>query len=285
MGTFDSSSGYCYGWEFPNDVVLCLNGHNIIMDNPVDTTDEICVILVDHHFTLTDCHAGSQQGKITHASGKNGNGVKVVGGTFDMYGGIITGNTSKNDIGGAGVSVRGVNNAGTTTKFRMYGGEISGNKAKSGGGVYVTRGIYSNGPAEFYMYGGSIKNNIADSDTSTSCRGGGVYLGWTSKFIMSGGTISGNTAGQYGGGVYAAALAKEYVSSSSGSATIEISNKATVTGNSAAGESNNICLDSDKTSIDAISAKITITDVFTGTIGISTTTPPTSGNPVAIDAV
>ena len=118
---YDSGS-YC-GWKVPDGVVLCLNGKNITMQNPDDLVSEsgkaknADVILVTGRFTLTDCTGA--QGKITHATGKIGRGITVLGGTFDMYGGSITGNHTAGSGGGVNV------NAGTIT----VGGNvnISGN--------------------------------------------------------------------------------------------------------------------------------------------------------------
>jgi hypothetical protein len=69
---------------------------------------------------------------------------------------------------------------------------IRGNSAGRGGGVYV----YGAG-STFIMSGGTISSNTANYS------GGGVYiLGADSTFTMNGGTISSNTAGDNGGGVY-----------------------------------------------------------------------------------
>ena len=102
------------------------------------------------------------------------------------------------------------NNNGT---FTMYGGEISGNKKGAriyskfnmyGGTISDNKGIGvdvdSNGSdsgSSLYMYSGTISGN------STGGSGGGVYVGKTDAFYMYGGTINGNHAGKCGGGVYA----------------------------------------------------------------------------------
>ena len=85
---------------------------------------------------MTDCKTGDAQGKITHATDASstkceGKGVKVLGGTFDMFGGIISGNTTNYDIGGGGVSVEGVSDTTKASIFKLYGGKISGNTAKA----------------------------------------------------------------------------------------------------------------------------------------------------------
>ena len=263
---------YC-GWDVPDGVVLCLNGKTITMQNPADLTDDVDVIKVSGRFTLTDCKADDAQGKITHDKDSSGNkyegkGVKVLGGTFDMYGGIITGNTSNYDIGGSGVSIEGVSDTTKASVFNMYGGTITGNTATSGGGVHVRRIVWY-GPSEFHMYGGSITNNSAKSDAASYGVGGGVYVSWTSKFVMSGGTISENTATQNGGGLYASALAKEYVSSSGGAAALNVSGDAIIRDNTVDSKKNNVYLDSSTTDIDAVSATLTINNPLTGEIGVT----------------
>jgi hypothetical protein len=138
------------------------------------------------------------------------------GGEFTMNGGEISGNTvdgvtpEHQDITGGGVMV-------VFSDFTMTDGTISGNKALGsggqGGGVGVVGGAFSagdiplgSGSASFIMSGGTISNNTANR------RGGGVYVNndddiqdpTTTSFTMNGGTISGNTAlgsgGASGGG-------------------------------------------------------------------------------------
>lgn len=276
------STGYC-GWDVPDGVVLCLNGHNITMQNPQDLTKDVDVLKVSGHFTLTDCQTG-QPGKITHDTSvttHSGKGAKVLGGTFDMYGGMITGNTSAYDTGGSGISVEGVTDTAKSSLFNLYGGQITGNTAKSGGGVNVSRVVWY-GPSEFRMYGGSITNNSADSDWSSYGTGGGVYVSWTAKFVMNGGTISGNTASQFGGGIYASALAANNAYDYGGAATLEFSGSATITGNKVNSTENNLCLDGDTSNYQTVESKISLTGALNGTIGVNTVIAPTAAAPVTI---
>ena len=159
-------------WVFNqgNDEALALdlNGKTVSI-NTGNNTIESC-----GNVTLTDCRGG---GKVTHVS-KNGLGVHVYGGTFDMYGGSITGNSSQM---GGGVYVSG---GGT---FNLYGGSISGNETDRGGGVYMSYGTFN-------MYDGSISGNRA------STYGGGVYVK-DGTFNMEGGSIDKNYSETYGGGV------------------------------------------------------------------------------------
>ena len=176
-------------WTPTDGVVLCLNGYSITANANVDTI----IVKSDRTFTLTDCEPAGKEGKITHGFNVETNkthyfsGV-VVSGTFNMYGGTISGNTADGTEthGGGGVSV------GSSSTFTMNGGTISGNKAVSnGGGVRV-------------CYGGTFTMNDGTISKNTATNGGGVYVSSdtrSSTFTMSGGTITKNNA-TYGGGVY-----------------------------------------------------------------------------------
>ena len=185
-------------WK-PADVFLCLNGHKI-----TGADGKAVIELSIAAFTLTDCKG---TGKITHASGGTGCGVYISGGTFNMYGGSITGNTATDGKGrGGGVYVTSGGGA-----FKMFGGSITGNKATDGGGVYM---IGSN--STFTMNGGSITGNTATS------YGGGVYVN-SGGFEMSGSaSITGNKADSTGGGVCV-----NY------DGTFNMSNNSCITGNTA----------------------------------------------------
>ena len=159
-------------WFFDKDngVALDLNGKTVSIEKSSDT------IVSCGNVTLTDC-----KGTGTISGGR---GVRVEVGTFDMYSGSITGNSSSN--GGGGVFV----NGGT---FNLYGGSISGNNATGsqqngrGGGVFVNGGTFN-------LYGGSISGNRAGT------YGGGVYMSY-GTFNMYGGDITDNYSEKYGGGV------------------------------------------------------------------------------------
>ena len=283
---YTSGNQYC-GLKISGDVALCLNGHSIIMQNPEGVTDDVDAVMVEGHFVLTDCQG---TGTIKHAknlSGETyqGKGVKVQGGTFDMYAGTITGNTSEYDTGGSGVSVEGVKEAGKSSIFNMYGGTISGNIAKNGGGVEVTRSVY-NGPSEFHMYGGTITGNTADSTWASYGNGGGVYVSWTAKFFMNGGKIYGNTATYQGGGVYGSALARYNEYDTGGAAELNVSGSATVTDNKAGGKNNNVFMTSStqKSGYETLYVKLDISDPFSGIIGVSTKDIPVTGKPVVVAA-
>ena len=223
--TNDITWSWDRGLWLADDVTLCLNGHSII----ASPTHQLAIyeairLYSGNTFTLCDCKGG---GTITHTekeSGYTDRGI-VVGGTFNMYGGSITGSSS---ISGAGVSVGGTFNmyGGSITKnmarkfdaastsdatgggvhvgsgtFNMFDGEITGNSGEKGAGVYV-------GGGTFNMKGGTISGNTAmdtfnASGDTAGFTGGGVYVK-KGTFNMTGGTIAGNTAHGNGAGVYIA---------------------------------------------------------------------------------
>ena len=166
-------------------------------------------------------------------TGSTNSGVRLDNdAAFTMNGGTITGNSASKY--GAGVCV-------TSGTFTMNGGEITENSIADGnaygGGVYVKHG------AKFIMNDGIISRNTLGAKTchgggvsvvgifemnngeiinnSTKGAGGGVFLsGWdsdpagSSKFIMHGGRITGNTANVLYGGRNSDTGAGVYVDSS-----------------------------------------------------------------------
>jgi hypothetical protein len=135
--------------------------------------------------------------KITGNTGYVG-GVRVSGGTFIMYGGIISENTATtNEGGGVLISAPPPGSVGNIYfhggTFIMRGGKISKNKNTLGNGGGVTVMTAST----FTMIDGVISGN-----TSVNGSGGGVHVFNEGKFTMRGGIISGNTSKLYGGGVY-----------------------------------------------------------------------------------
>ena len=288
---YDSGS-YC-GWKAPDGVVLCLNGKNITMQNPDDLVSEsgkaknADVILVTGRFTLTDCTGA--QGKITHATSKIGRGITVLGGTLDMYGGQITGNTTTEYGTGGGVRVEGAEDAASSTTFNLYGGSINGNQSGYGGGVYVSRVVWE-GASQFNMYGGSITGNTSTvpDETSSYGIGGGVCVSWTAAFKMTGGSITGNTAKFDGAGVYLSALAKSYPSETGEQRTakFEVSGSPNITGNKVNNAENNVYLDTDTQTntyfTNTVDASITILEGLGDDtkIGVTAKKVPTLGNRV-----
>lgn len=188
-------------------VNFCLSGHTISRHS---SSGVMSIFRIENGGTLNlyDEGNGSITGGrgTTSGSNQNGGGVYVMsGGTFNMYGGEITGNSATY---GGGVEVEG-------GEFNMYGGKITDNEATEGGGVNVS----SSG--EFNMYGGEISGNTAVTN------GGGVFLtnyGGAVTFNMSGGTITNNSA-ESGGGVYVGG------SATPGANTFSVSGVVNVTGN------------------------------------------------------
>lgn len=195
-------------WTVPTgDVKLCLNGKTISGSITVGTGATL---------TLTDC---TNQGKIQDSNSSTG--VTVNGGTFNMYGGTITGFTNGVQVGINGGTYQ------TGSTFTMYGGSISGNTATSGsgGGVFLVGTTNQTDPPRFTMHGGTISNNTAGGSNGG---GGGVYVGEKCSFTMDGGTITGNTAAAgNGGGIYIHNL----VTKTEISNALITNNKATATGN------------------------------------------------------
>ena len=263
-------------WYTRNDatVYLCLNGHTITSNDSY--YNAAVIISAKSNMIFCDCKGGGklQLGTVNNhelsgvdvdsgcnltmyggtISGFNKSGV-YVSGSFNMYGGNITNNSSL-DYAFGGVRI----NSGAT--FNMYGGSISNNIGGFyGGGVYNNNGT-------FRMYGGSISNNTG------GVYGGGVYNNGT--FEMSGGSITGNTVSKegtdrYGSGVY---CCSDSIIKLSGAPVI---NNNTRTVSSSSINDNLLLYDNDST--------ITISDALTSGAHIGVNVgldKPTANNPRAI---
>ena len=175
-------------------------------------------------------------GEISGNTANGGGGVAIIGSTMVMHDGVISNNstyrTSGQDSYGAGVYVADYANSSggdtlftaTPASFEMNGGKITGNKALDyGGGILtfpqqgekITININKNGEisenqvtkgsggaiaaffgvTELNVNGGTLTKNSAKN------YGGGVFLYDATNVTISGGTISENKASQ-GGGVY-----------------------------------------------------------------------------------
>ena len=256
---------------------LCLNGHSLTKttedSNP--SFEGVITIYKGAQFTLCDCRGG---GKITHAAGVLGRGVRCGdssdSATFAMFGGEISGNrvgsTSGAGQDGAGVEVH-------NGEFILYGGRIADNHVEKisndGGG-----GVYAHGSGSFTMYGGEISGNTSAGDgggvsavaasftmkggsitnnTASAGDGGGAAL-YNDTFELSGGTITGNSATRNGGGVYVG-----------GNGTLQLSGAAAVQNNKINSTDSNIYLSDGRT--------IRITGRMTGhaTVGVTMANMPT----------
>jgi hypothetical protein len=120
-------------------------------------------------------------GIISNNIAKNGGGVEITAGVFNMLGGEISDNTA---YWGGGVFV------GDSTIFNMEGGVLSENTANYyGGGVYNWWGTFT------------MSGDAAISNNKTPYDGGGVYN--QHYFVMLGNAvIANNTAKGNGGGVH-----------------------------------------------------------------------------------
>lgn len=174
-------------------------------------------------------------------------------GTNDWGGGIVVDSTAKlimND--GSAVTDCSAEQGGgiyLSGEMELNGGTISGNTAVGdyfytaytqsahGGAILIraNRADYDESydvPAKLTMTGGNIQNNKAASDRSAF--GGAVAIlgtpqntvDLTNEFIMTGGTISGNTAG-YGGAISVYAADSYW----NGNASVKISGDAEITQN------------------------------------------------------
>ena len=212
-------------------------------------------------------------------------------GTFIMSGDAsITGNETiiSNDGWGGGVYIT------NQCQFTMNGGSISGNKAYKGGGVYVYGrsdensmftmnagtitqntsahggGVYNRGQME--MKGGTISLNTSSVDEAYG-NGGGIFAESGSAFIMSGGTVTENTASRTGGGIYLDTTAVMKVSGGP-KITANVTGGTVGRGELSGGTANNLFLRN---------GKISVTDALSNTspIGITMADPGvfTSGLP------
>lgn len=154
-------------------------------------------------------------------------------------------------------------NGSTSKVFKLNSGSVSYNAER---GIYVAK-------CSFTMTGGSVSGNKATNNGQTN--GAGVYAGYESDVVISGGTISSNTAGGNGGGIYLA--------QTDSSVTIE---GGTISGNLASGNGKGIAvangslkmkggakLDSGNDVYLASGKYITITGSLTGTVPVATITP------------
>ncbi len=160
--TKDKYSGYYYltddievssKWEFTKsrDIVLCLNGYDIIYTGSSNVS--FIPGSTDLNFTLTDCKA--EAGSISGFKNIYGGAINVKK-TFTMYNGKITGNTATQ---GGGVYVDQPD--GKNATFYMYGGEITGNTASSlGGGVFIKGAMEVAGAP---VVNGNENSNTADT--------------------------------------------------------------------------------------------------------------------------
>ena len=191
-----------------NGATVC-NGRAVHSDGSTGTNDWGGGIVVDSNAKLI-MNDGSA---VTGCSAEQGGGI-YLSGEMELNGGTISGNTAVGDYYRPGITQS------------AHGGAIL---------IRANRADYDESyavPAKLTMTGGNIQNNKAASDLSAF--GGAVAIlgtpkntvDLTNEFIMTGGTISGNTAG-YGGAI--SAYAAHYYWN--GNASVKISGNAEITQN------------------------------------------------------
>ena len=199
-GTFNGGAVYVNGGKFTMTGGVIKNNRAGVGDD-VQGDGGAVYIGAGGKFTMT---GGEISGNTAR---RNGGGVAVVKGTFEMTGDAkISGNKAQMDYRhyehlGGGVYV------GASGKFTMSGGTvISGNLVRAGytdsnaqgGGVYVASG------GTFTMNdNASIKSNTMEVQYNNglqTIQGGGVFVGGTLN--LGGGSIEDNTAVYEGGGLY-----------------------------------------------------------------------------------
>lgn len=206
------------------EVTICLNGHDICVDKDVAAfkIDPKNQVSKGGKLKLTDCQERERWGVITSKDTANrGNGVTILRGTFDMYGGKIKGcrrgvfvdSFSTFNMYGGEISENVLNgvtlNNFPTACFNMYGGEISRNtdygvEIMSSGIFNMSGGVIKDNPSRIqhigvWCQGGTFK--MSGGEISSCTRG--VHVTCTDvssnsvagRFEMSGGTIKGNEIG------------------------------------------------------------------------------------------
>ena len=148
-------------------------------------------------------------GEISGNTANGGGGVAIIGSTMVMNDGVISNNSTYKTSGqgsyGAGVYVADYANAsgGDTlftaqpASFEMNGGKITGNTALDYGGVVLTF------PQQSKKITININNGEISGNKVTKGSGGAVaaFFGVT-ELNIKGGTLTGNSAQQFGGGVF-----------------------------------------------------------------------------------
>lgn len=260
--------GVCVGSSDPQQASFIMYG-GTISGNRINRQDGAGVGVQNASFKM---YGGTISENHVEGNANYGGGVAVhTSGKFIMYGGEISRNTSDADSGGVGV---------VGSSFEMHGGIISGNNAAIGGGVCLwnnsftlSGGTISGNTAKD---GGGVYFSAWDSNTLTisdaveisgnsAANGGGVYLNSQDLSVTGGSSIINNNATGSGGGVYFKGD------------TFNVSGNVSITGNkkgdtsTGSGADNNVYLPDGKT--------IIVGGALTGSnkIGVTTeNTPSTS---------
>lgn len=193
--------------------ILANNGVNITMEdgaiirNNTNSNYELGGgILLGNGSTFT-----MNGGEISGNTANGGGGVAIIGSTMVMNGGTISNNSTYKTSGqgsyGAGVYVADYANASggdilftpTPASFEMNGGKITGNTALDyGGGVLTFPQQSTNKKITININNGEISGNKV-----TNGSGGAVAAFFDgTELNIKGGTLTGNSAQQFGGGVF-----------------------------------------------------------------------------------
>ena len=199
-GTFNGGAVYVNGGKFKMTGGVIKNNRAGV-GNDVQGDGGAVYIGAGGKFTMT---GGEISGNTAR---RNGGGVAVVNGTFEMTGDAkISGNKAQMDYRhyehkGGGVFV------GASGTFTMSGNaSVEGNLVRNGYSDSVAQGagVYVSEGGTFTMNdNASIKSNTMKeqyTNTAKSVRGGGVFVGGTLN--LGGGSIEDNTAVYEGGGLY-----------------------------------------------------------------------------------
>ena len=182
-GTFEGNSapngGAIYSWR--GSVSSAADGSCTFTGNTA-TASGSAIFINNSNFTLRNAEFSN------NTATNNDGAIYVVNSTMTMDNGYIHDNLS----GGYGGGVHVVNSTMT-----MNNGRINNNTAKLRGG-----GIYLNNSTLYFNDGHINGNKVFDSTNANNGEYGGGVCAIASDFIMTKGEINGNSAKLHGGGVY-----------------------------------------------------------------------------------
>ena len=173
------------GNEIPSQITIDLNGYTWYSNHRIYVNEGSVLNIMD------SSKAGT--GTMTSTGSANMPGRVLINyGTVNLFSGTLTASDKANNTYGGGVVYQ------SNGTFNMYGGTITGgtvnataSKPATGGNVYIYRGIFN-------MYGGTISDGTAvgyDNGTSVNSGiGGNVCIREGATFNQEGGTITGGTA-------------------------------------------------------------------------------------------
>ena len=187
-----------------NSVKITMENGAVIRNNTNSNYELGGGIMIGNGSTFT-----MNGGEISGNTANSGGGVAIIGSTMVMNGGTISNNSTYKTSGqgsyGAGVYVADYANAsggGTLftaqpASFEMNGGKITGNQALDYGGGVLTF------PQQSKKITININNGEISGNKVTKGSGGAVaaFFGVT-ELNIKGGTLTGNSAYQFGGGVF-----------------------------------------------------------------------------------